>query len=165
MMPIKNEQFRTIKKTWPYKDFYSIYKVILYLIYLCPCQCLGQFMSYLYDIFYIFHKRNYVYLTFHCGRNETNFFFRGSPRWTALRIKTNLLVYACADVSFHMISFRVVFTWYFITRNEILFLSEWRQWNNTRSKFHFGLYHVNSYKKLTRHRNENISLCPKRNLM
>ena len=27
-----------------------------------------------------------------------------------------------------MISFQVVFTWYFITRNEISFLSKWPQW-------------------------------------
>ena len=72
-------------------------------------------------------------------------------------------VYAC--VSFHLISFQVVFTWYFLTRNEISFLSKWPQWNNTRNEFHFGLYNVNSYKKLTRHRNQNFSLHPKWNLM
>ena len=72
---------------------------------------------------------------------------------------------AWADVFFHMISFRVVFTWSFINRNEILFLSKWSQWNNNRNEFHFGLYHVNSYKKLTRHRNENISFRPRWNLM
>ena len=32
---------------------------------------------------------------------------------------------------------------------------------NDRIEFHLGLYHVNSYKKLNRQRNENISLRPK----
>ena len=41
-----------------------------------------------------------------------------------------------------MISFRVVLTRYFITRNEISFLSKWPHWNNTHNEFHFGLYHV-----------------------
>ena len=80
-----------------------------------------------------------------------------------------LFVCACTDVSFHMVSFRVVFTLSFITRNEISFLSKWTQWNNTRSEGvvpcfilgciknireqHPWLYHVKSYKKLTRYRN------------
>ena len=36
------------------------------------------------------------------------------------------------------ISFRMVFTWYFNTRNEISFLSKWPTWNPYR---HFGVYH------------------------
>ena len=33
------------------------------------------------------------------------------------------------------ISFRVVLTWYFITRNDISFLSKWPQWNNAHNEF------------------------------
>ena len=36
---------------------------------------------------------------------------------------------------------------------------------NDRNEFHFGLYQENGYKKLTRHRNENISFRPKWNPM
>ena len=79
--------------------------------------------------------------------------------------KSQSFFYACADVSFHMVSFWVVFTWYFITRNEISFLSKLAQKNDIRNEFHFGLHHVNSYQKLTRNRNETISLRPKWNLM
>ena len=70
-----------------------------------------------------------------------------------------------ADVSFCMISFRVVLTWHFIARNEISFLLKWPKWNNTHNEFHFGYYQLNSSKKLTRHRNENASFGPKRNLL
>ena len=115
------------------------------------------------------HKRNSVYFTFHYGRNEMKFRFGGGPRKKVHSVQANHFCFnkvnACAIVSFHMISFWVVFTWYFITRTEISFLSKWPQWNNARNEFHFGFYHVNSYKKLTRHRNENISFHPKWNLM
>ena len=50
-----------------------------------------------------------------------------------------------------------MFTYYLITGNEILFLSKWPQWNNTRSKFHFWVIHVNCYKRLTKHQTEKIS--------
>ena len=49
----------------------------------------------------------------------------------------------CADVSFHMNLFRVIFRWYFITQNAISFLSKWKQWNNTHNEFYFGLYDAN----------------------
>ena len=68
------------------------------------------------------------------------------PEKTDHPVKANYFCFdelnACAVVLFHMISFRVVFTWYFIPRNEISFLSKWRQWNITNNKFHFGLYQV-----------------------
>ena len=32
----------------------NIPRHILYLVYMCPCLCLGLFMSYLFDIFFIF---------------------------------------------------------------------------------------------------------------
>ena len=57
-----------------------------------------------------------------------------------------------------VISLQEVFVWYFIIKNEISFLSKWPKWTE-------NLNHVNSYKKLTRHRNENISIRPKWNLM
>ena len=54
---------------------------------------------------------------------------------------------------FRMISFRVSVYVTFITRNKHF----WLQWNNIRNEFHFGVLHVNSYKRLTRHWIENIS--------
>ena len=113
-------------------------------------------------------KINSVYIIFNCGRNEVKFRFGWSEKNGPFS-KASLFCFdeikACADVSFHMISFWVVFTWYFITRNEISFLAKWPQWNDTRSEFHFGLYHLSSYKKLTRQQNENVSFCSKWNLM
>ena len=76
------------------------------------------------------------------------FCFGGGPRKTAHSVRNPII--------FVLISYRVVFTWYFITWIEIWFLSKWPQWNNTRNKFYFGLYHLNSYEKLTRNRNENV---------
>ena len=55
-------------------------------------------------------------------------FFKDWSKKAAHSVKANQLCFdeikPCADVSFHMISFRVVFTCYFITRNEISFLSK-----------------------------------------
>ena len=34
-------------------------------------------------------KRNYVYITFHCGRNEMKFRFGGGPRQTVHSVKAN----------------------------------------------------------------------------
>ena len=60
------------------------------------------------------HKRNSVYITFHCGQNEVKFRFGDGPRKTVHSVKANHLCFdeinACADVSCHMISFRVVVT-------------------------------------------------------
>ena len=70
------------------------------------------------------------------------------------KYKSFIFVYTCADVFFHTVSCRVVFTWYFIIRNEISFLSKWLQWNNTSNEFHFRWYHVNSLKKFTRHQDQ-----------
>ena len=59
-------------------------------------------------------KRNSAYITFHCGRNEMKFRFGVGPRKTANSVKVNHSCFheinACADVSFGMVSFRVVFT-------------------------------------------------------
>ena len=60
------------------------------------------------------HKINSVYINFHGGRNEVNFCFKGGPRKTTRSVKANRFssdeTDACADVYFHMVSFRVVFT-------------------------------------------------------
>ena len=59
------------------------------------------------------HKRNSVYITFQCGRNEMKFRFDGGTRKTTHSVKTNRFCFddinVCADI-FDMISFRVVFT-------------------------------------------------------
>ena len=60
------------------------------------------------------HKRNSVYIAFHCGQNEMKFRFRVGSRKTVYSGKANHFCFdeisSCADVSFHMISFRVMFT-------------------------------------------------------
>ena len=98
------------------------------------------------------------------------FCFQGAPRKTAYSAKANYSCFdeinTCADVSFRMISFRVVLTWQYISRNEISCLSKWLQWNNNGSEFNFVLYQkLTSYKKLTSRWNENIWFHPKWNLM
>ena len=105
------------------------------------------------------------YITFYWGRNKMKFVSGVVQDKHPIKEKPINFVSACADVSFHMISFRVVFIWCFMTRNEISFLSKWLQWNTTRNEFHFGLDHVNNYKKLNRRRNESISFRPKWNPM
>ena len=74
------------------------------------------------------NKINSVCITFHCGRNEMKFRFGVGPRKTAHLVKANYFCFdeisACADVFFHMISFRVVFTRYLITQNQISSLSK-----------------------------------------
>ena len=101
----------------------------------------------------------------------TLLFIAGKMKWISFRgwseingslSKVQSILFKHVQI-FTFIWFRVVFTCYFITRNEILFLSKWPQWNNTRNEFHFEMYHV--YKRLTRHRNENVSFRPKWNLM
>ena len=52
---------------------------------------------------------------------EKKFRFGGDPKKTDIFDEIN----ASADVSIHVISFRVVFTWHFIVWNEISFLSKW----------------------------------------
>ena len=60
-----------------------------------------------------YHKRNSIYITFHCGRNEMKFRFAGGLGKTAHSIKVDHLrfdeINPSANVSFRMISFRVVF--------------------------------------------------------
>ena len=62
----------------------------------------------------IHDKRNSIYINAHCGQNEVTFRFEGGSRKTAYSLKANHFCFdeiiACADVSFHMTSFRVVFT-------------------------------------------------------
>ena len=96
----------------------------------------------------------------------TSLFITGKTKWNfvsglvrdkrSIQEKPITLVCACADVSFHMISIWVVFTWCFITKNKISFLSKWPQWNNTLNyyKFHFELLSCNGYRKLTSQRNK-----------
>ena len=59
------------------------------------------------------HKRNSIYIIFYCGRNKMKIRFGSCPRNMAHSIRTNHSCFdkinACADVSFRMISFRVVF--------------------------------------------------------
>ena len=94
-------------------------------------------------------------------------------KWNEIPFRFDLLTYylcfcelfECADVSFHMISFRVSVDITFMTQNEILFLSKWPEWNNSHNELLLWLFHVNSYKRLRRHRIENISFCKKWNLL
>ena len=132
------------------------YGAAMYFLAFTQRGCLHETRHEIYrDEISTHHKRSFVYITFHCGWNEVKFRFRGGerargggsgPRKTVHQVKANYFCFdelnACAVVLFHMISFRVVFTWYFIPRNEISFLSKWRQWNITNNKFHFGLYQV-----------------------
>ena len=70
----------------------------------------------------------------HERRNELIPFWDFKPAW-----KQVLLTWSFISTAFQNdpifwwiclgISFRVVFTWYFITRNEISFLSKWPRWN------------------------------------
>ena len=136
------------------RDFYwrgtfSLWRFILLRVYVRPEKKSTQ------NKISIHHQRNYVHINFYCRRNERNFVSGVAQEKISPR----------ADVSFYMISFRVVFTWYFTIWNEISFLSKWPLWNNSRNEIHFGLYHVSSYKKLTRHWNDYISFCPKWDLM
>ena len=55
------------------------------------------------------HKINSVDITFHYGRNKMNFFSGVVRDKRPIKYKSIILIYACADVSFHMILFRVVF--------------------------------------------------------
>ena len=55
------------------------------------------------------HKRNSVYITFHCGRNEVNFVSGVVRDKRSIKYKPIIHVYGCADVSFHMVSFWLVF--------------------------------------------------------
>ena len=72
------------------------------------------------------------YITFHRGRNDMKFRLGGSLRKTVHSIKSNHFCFdeinARTNVFFPVISFRVVFWWHFIARNEVSFLSKWPQW-------------------------------------
>ena len=60
------------------------------------------------------HERSSIHITFHCGRNEMKFRFGGGPKKTAHSVKANHFCFdeinARTDVSFHIVSFRIVFT-------------------------------------------------------
>ena len=96
--------------------------------------------------------------------------------WFSLQINSNKILFFCwyfhplslfyeiyphAHIFFRMVSFwdRVWIT--FITRNEISFLSKQPQRNKSCNEFHFGVFYVNSYKRLNWLRTENISFCTK----
>ena len=86
--------------------------------------------------------------------------FRGGPKKTAHSAKANhpcfYEINTYADVFFHdFISGTVYMIFYH--RNEISFLSQWPQWNNTHSKFHFEVFHVNRRNWPDTVYNENIS--------
>ena len=74
---------------------------------------------------------NFACITFHCVWNEMKFCFGSGPRKTAHSVRANHSYFdeinACPDAYFRVILFQIVFTWHFITRNEILFLSKWPQ--------------------------------------
>ena len=93
--------------------------------------------------------------SFHCDRNEIYFCFDLLTYYLCFEEIT-----ASADVFFRMISFRGTYITPII-RNEILFLSKQPQGNNNRYEFHFSLFHVNSFKRFTGYRIENISFRPK----
>ena len=69
------------------------------------------------------HKRNPIYITFNCGQNKIKFCFGDGPKKPANSAKTSHSCFdeinAYADVSFHLISFRLVFTWQLSLRNGI----------------------------------------------
>ena len=104
-----------------------------------------------------YHKRNSVYITFYCRHNEMNFL----SGWSKINTPLSKSDQFCLRMCRCFLSFDFIF----INRNEISILSKWPQWNNARNEFHFGLYHVSSYKKLGWHWNENISIRPKWNSM
>ena len=64
--------------------------------------------------------------------------FEGGPRKAAHSLKANHSYFdkinTCAVIFFLAISSRVVFTWHFINRNQISFLSKWQEWNNNRNE-------------------------------
>ena len=59
-------------------------------------------------------QKDPIYITFNYARNEIKFCFGDGPKKTAHSAKTSHSCFdeinACADVSFRMISFRLVFT-------------------------------------------------------
>ena len=117
------------------------------------------------------HNRNSVKISFYWGQNKIKFCFGSGPRKAAHLVKASHFrfyeINACADVPFHAVSVRVVFTWYFITLNEIFCQNNRIRIipNKTSNEFHFGFYLVSSYKKFARYWNENISVGLKWNLM
>ena len=99
------------------------------------CRILVQKYSWIQLIQY----RNKV---LHCLEKSCLYIsFLLQAKWNEINFCFDLLIdsfcyyeiFACADVSFWMISFRGSVYLTFITRNEISFLSKCSQWNNTRN--------------------------------
>ena len=93
--------------------------IILFLLSWQPCDF--KLLHVTQNYILTRHKRNSVYITFHRAQNVESSQFCHDE------------INACADVSSHITSFRVVFRWYFITRNEVSLMSKRPQWNNTRN--------------------------------
>ena len=116
------------------------------------------------------HKRNCVYFSYF----SQLLFIAGEmiwisfPGWSELNVHSVKVDYSCLRmyrcfVSYGFVSGSVDMIFY---HSKLNFISvKMTAINNTHDEFHFGLYHVNSNKKLTRHRNENISFRPKWNSM
>ena len=99
------------------------------------------------------HETNSVHISFYCGKKI---------KWTCFFVP---IFWSTIFVSFRIVSFLESVYITFITRNEIAFLSEWPQWNDTHNEFHFVVFRVSSLKRLIRHQIENSSFRPKWNIM
>ena len=59
------------------------------------------------------HKRNSIYIIFHCRQNEMNFCLKAGPKKMAHLVKAKYFYFdeinACADVSSLMVPFQVAF--------------------------------------------------------
>ena len=75
---------------------------------------------------FCFETKKYVYISFHCWWNELFSFH------LLIYYLCFYKIFACADISFRVISFQVVPSGSFVTRNEISFPPQWPQWNKPR---------------------------------
>ena len=83
-----------------------------------------------------FRHEKVVFISFHCGRNEINFFF------ILIYDLCFYEIFTYAHVSFRMISFRGSVYMTFIIQSKFCFLSKWSQWNDNPNVFHFWVSHV-----------------------
>ena len=109
-----------------------------------------------------FRKRIRLRVRSHERRNELIPVWDFKPAWKQVLFTWSFISAAFqSDPIFWWtcvgISFRVVFTWYFITRNEMSFLSKWPIWNPYRFESYFTLIHVNTSKDLTEQRSETFN--------
>ena len=90
-----------------------------------------------------------MYLSFHWF-NDLWIWTRNSWIWT----RSSWIWTRTSEFQLVFLNFELVFlSFQLVTRNSCLTISR----NNTRKEFLFGLFHANSYKRLTRHWTENIS--------